>query len=555
MNLSSTLFRRSWHRLLLAVACGIVSGLSGAGVVALISKGVSGGGDMTALGLSFAALCVLQLATKSFSEIVLLRTTQDAVARLRIDLSTKLLATPLKALQKLGKSGLLVILTRDIDTFVGAVQLMPAALGDCIVIAVCLGYMAWISWQLFLMLSVCLVVCVIGYHFAERRPLKRLLEVRGHMDKLYEHFRNLIEGSKELKLNTGRGKIFVHEVLAPATDAFKRSYVKGMTGFTWVINAGTGLFYLAIGVLLFVIPRWLPLQAAALTSVTLIMLYLIRPINELTSIMPNLRQIGISLSKIRQLQGALVAEQSDALLEDPFPNGRPLHLELQGVIHQYPGATEDTQFMLGPVNLSIRQGEIIFVVGGNGSGKTTLAMLLLGLYEPEGGRIVLNGVPVDAANSDAYRQHFSAVFADFHLFEQLLMSEHEGLTAQATHYIKEFEMTHKVKVADGKFSTIDLSTGQRKRLALVSSYLEDRPIYLFDEWAADQDPRFKRLFYQELLPELRQRGKTVVVITHDDSYFDCADRIIKLQDGQLQQQVAAESEPPYQEPRHALHAI
>jgi putative ATP-binding cassette transporter len=182
----------------------------------------------------------------------------------------------------------------------------------------------------------------------------------------------------------------------------------------------------------------------------------------------------------------------------------------------------------------VEQGEILYIVGGNGSGKTTLAMLLLGLYRPEQGALLLNGVEVDDAALEAYRSHFSAVFADFHLFEEILGTDRADLSRRAEHYVHALGMRHKVKVTDGRFSTLDLSSGQRKRLALVASYIEDRPVYLFDEWAADQDPRFKRIFYTELLPELKARGKTVIVITHDDAYFAHADRIIKLEDGQLQ---------------------
>jgi putative ATP-binding cassette transporter len=162
-----------------------------------------------------------------------------------------------------------------------------------------------------------------------------------------------------------------------------------------------------------------------------------------------------------------------------------------------------------------------------------MAMLILGLYEPEEGAILLNGVPVTRQNLQSYRQYFSAVFADFHVFEHLVGADEVDLSAQAERYVEMLGIAHKVKIRDGKFSTLDLSAGQRKRLALVSSYLEDRPIYVFDEWAADQDPTFKRVFYTELLPELKARGKLVIVITHDDSYFGCADRILKLDEGRL----------------------
>jgi putative ATP-binding cassette transporter len=172
-------------------------------------------------------------------------------------------------------------------------------------------------------------------------------------------------------------------------------------------------------------------------------------------------------------------------------------------------------------------------VGGNGSGKYTLAKLITGLYIPEEGEISWDGQIISTQNREWYRQHFSVVFSDFYLFEDILGLENVNLDHQARGYLQQLQLDHKVKVEDGRLSTTALSQGQRKRLALLSAYLEDRPIYLFDEWAADQDPPFKEIFYTKLLPELRDRGKTVVVISHDDRYFYVADRIIKLDYGRI----------------------
>jgi putative ATP-binding cassette transporter len=203
------------------------------------------------------------------------------------------------------------------------------------------------------------------------------------------------------------------------------------------------------------------------------------------------------------------------------------------VSHRYPGLTEDRPFTLGPIDLSIRQGEVIYLIGGNGSGKTTLAMLLLGLYEPEQGHVELNGVKIDKRNLVQYRQQFSAVFADFHLFDEILCHDQAQIAKRATHYLHTLELDHKVSISGNRFSTTSLSSGQRKRMALIASYLEDRPIYLFDEWAADQDPVFRRVFYTELIPDLKRKGKTVIVISHDDAYFECADRLVQVAQGRL----------------------
>src|SRR5262249_40882734 len=130
----------------------------------------------------------------------------------------------------------------------------------------------------------------------------------------------------------------------------------------------------------------------------------------------------------------------------------------------------------------------------------------------------------------------------FHLFDSLLGMESPGLDAQARRYLSELRLAHKVKVQNGALSTTELSRGQRKRLALLTAYLEDRPLYVFDEWAADQDPQFKEIFYPRLLPELKARGKAVLVISHDDRYFPVADRILRLEDGKL---IADEVQRPY----------
>ena len=190
--------------------------------------------------------------------------------------------------------------------------------------------------------------------------------------------------------------------------------------------------------------------------------------------------------------------------------------------------------------MRFRTGELVFLVGGNGSGKSTLAKIISGLYVPEAGEIRLDGQVITDKNRDDYRQLFSAVFSDFYLFENLLGLYTKDLDAQAGMYLEQLHLSHKIKVMDGALSTTAVSQGQRKRLALLTAYLENRPFYLFDEWASDQDPHFKDVFYTKLLPDLKARGKTALVITHDDRYFHLADRIIKLDYGQIDPESATE---------------
>jgi putative ATP-binding cassette transporter len=242
---------------------------------------------------------------------------------------------------------------------------------------------------------------------------------------------------------------------------------------------------------------------------------------------------GIALKKIEAL-GISLADWAETTTTPESIHHQWKELQLKGVTHAYQIEQEESSFGVGPIDLTVHPGELVFIVGGNGSGKSTLAKLLLGLYIPQSGHIYLDGQPIDDHNREWYRQHFAVVFADFFLFDRLLGLDRADLDTEAQDYLRRLKLDHKVSVKNGNLSTTALSQGQRKRLTLLTAYLEQRPIFLFDEWAADQDPIFKEVFYTELLPQLRAQGKTILCISHDDHYFHLADRIIKLDYGQIE---------------------
>ncbi|MDX7988472.1 cyclic peptide export ABC transporter [Xenorhabdus sp. 12] len=535
MTLIAYLYRQSWVLLLVSTISALISGFAGAAIVGMISQGVTETINLTGFLWTFFGICFLFFITKTVSEITLSHLAQATIFSLRLSLSNKILRAPLKKLHKLGRHGLLAVLTKDVDVFVHSFMLAPSVFGNITLILACFSYLAWLSWQLLVILAALSLTLMYLFYLWEKYPLRLMTLMRDQVDKIYLNFQSLIDGSKELQLNKQKGNLFIEKVISPAAKTFQKICVKANSSYAWVLNASSVTFYILIGIIVFVVPIWLPQEPSTLFTVSLLVLFLSGPISEVIGAIPELREAEVSLNKMRRLDSELEEAMSNRIEGPcPFNNNQPVTLELSNVVHHYTTDREDRQFALGPLSLKISQGEIVFIVGGNGSGKTTLAMLLVGLFEQESGSVFLNGVPVTSANNEYYRQYFSAVFSDYHLFEQLLTSD-KDVTEKATHYIEALNMGHKVKIVDGGFSTTNLSAGQRKRLALVSAYLEDRPVYLFDEWAADQDPVFKRLFYTELLPELKSKGKTVIVISHDDAYFDVADRVIKLEDGNIKE--------------------
>ncbi|HTU58305.1 MAG TPA: ATP-binding cassette domain-containing protein, partial [Polyangiales bacterium] len=241
----------------------------------------------------------------------------------------------------------------------------------------------------------------------------------------------------------------------------------------------------------------------------------------------------VALNKVEELE--LAAYAPEFARDVPVQERTFDQLELRAVHYSYPARDGDGDggFAVGPLSWTLQRGEIVFVIGGNGSGKSTLARLLSGLCEPTGGELRLDGESIEPARYASLRGLFSAVFSDFHLFKHVLGAEGAADADAAGEWLERLGLREKVAIADGRLSDLKLSTGQRKRLALLLGVLEDRPILLLDEWAADQDPMFRRVFYLEILPQLKAAGRTIVAITHDEAYFGVADRILKLDSGRL----------------------
>ncbi len=529
--LLARLLRRSAPTVVLATLAGILSGAANALLLALANTALHRPRpwDDARLVGGFAAVCLLLPVLRSASSYLLGGLTQEMVMEVRRELGRKILAAPLRRLEELGPPRLFAVLTEDVSAVAAALRALPLLCVQVAVVGGSLVYLGWLSPSALGAVLLLLALGVAAYRVPLGRAERRQAEQRELADRLWRDLEGLTAGIKELKLHAARREVLLREIDDTGRKV-KRSAVASSTLFAVAAGWGQTLVFALVGALVFVLPRVQAASPETLTGYALVLLYLMSPLEVILDAVPVLTRARVGVRKV------------DALglsLHDPPPASAAAGgdgwrtLELDGVTHSYRREGEG-DFTLGPVSLALRPGEIVFVVGGNGSGKTTLAKLLAGLYVPDSGEVRVDGKPVDDAGRDAYLQRFSAVFADFHLFERLLGLEGPGVDGKAAEYLETLRLSHKVTVRDGRLSTTDLSSGQRKRLALLTAFLEDRPLYLFDEWASDQDPVFKRFFYLRLLPELKARGKAVIAITHDDHYYGVADRVVKLGDGRVE---------------------
>lgn len=544
MNLLVFLLRGSWGQVALAVFAGVICGFGGAGLLALVNHALHQPDvSPTVLFWGFCALCLVVLLTRVASEILLIRLGQAIVAALRMQLSRQILASPVRHLEQLGSHRLLATLTEDVSAIATALVTLPMLCIQMATVLGCLVFLGWLSWPLAMGVIGFIGFGILIFRIQEASALRSLKAAREANDDLHHHFRGITEGMKELKLHRHRRTAFLSQGLQAAVVTCQRQLVAGMTKYVIAGSWNSLLLYVALGLLLFGLPLFREIPAETMTGYILVLLYMMSPLEAIVDAFPGFGRAGVSMNKVQELGMSL----SNPILQAEETAGASVvcavrcslntfaweRLEMKGVTHEYSHEREDRNFHLGPVDLSFQPGEVVFLIGGNGSGKTTLAMLLLGLYIPEEGEIILDGRSITDEQRDNYRQMFSAVFSDFFLFESLLGIEMTELEGNVPEYLRLLQLDHKVEVFKGKLSTLDLSRGQRKRLALLTALLENRPFYVFDEWAADQDPEFKKLFYTEFLPKMRSAGKTILVITHDDYYFGVADRCLRMDFGQI----------------------
>lgn len=547
MTLPGLLFSGRKATFVAVVVLSVLSALLSVAVLAFISQRLlAGGAELGMVLMQFALLLLALLATATGAQVTLHRLGHRMVYGLRRDLVRRVLATDIEQLEKVGGPPLLAALSTDTRNLTIAFVHLPELVYGAALSVAALSWLAWLSPALFAVTVVWLVATAGMGIWLVGRINFHVGKVREGDDHLYQDYQAMIDGRKELALNRARAARFYQEEFDDHARAY-RDHVTRADIFNGVAGNMANVLMLALIGVLFYLSSGLGWASANTASVFALTILLLRtPLIGAVAALPTLLAARVSLKKLAGLQ---LAEGNT----DFAPKGESLagfkQLSLKGACYRYPNQDGVAGFEVGPLDLTVKRGELIFVQGGNGSGKSTFARLLTGLYRPLQGTLSVDGQPITEDNRVAYRQLFSSVFTDFYLFNRLLQGDGaEVRVDEVDDWLKTLGMQHKVRQADGRLSDIRFSQGQRKRLALLMAVMEQRDCLLLDEWAADQDPQFRQFFYHALLPRLQAQGKTIIAITHDDHYFDRADRLLKMDAGQL-------IELDGQSARHSVHAL
>ncbi|MDY7094185.1 MAG: cyclic peptide export ABC transporter [Acidobacteriota bacterium] len=537
MSLFAVVRRHSNKKLMtLAIVFGLISGGLSTALLISINEYLFSFDELDRgyLVWVFWGLLPLVAIARFFSSFTLVDLSVRMAYDLQLELSRRILGAPLRGLEKLGTHRLWVALTDDIHSVSDALMTIPMFFINVAVVVGGIAYLGYLSPVLLVVVLVFLLLAAVTYVMPMQAGVRRQDAAREVQDELYGHFRGVTQGVKELKMRAQRRSAFLKD-LSHDADTFRGLRVGSMRIFIAAANWGNLLFFILVGLLMFYLPqRSETVDLDVIAGSVMVLLYILTPVQMILDDFPMLTRADVALKKIDRLGISLAKDPEELAVDGRAQKPGWTSLELKDVSHTYHHDSDDSEFQVGPLSLTFQPGELVFLVGGNGSGKTSLAKLIMGLYPPEEGTIFFDGEEITDANRARYRQNFSVVFSDFFLFDSLLGSDDAtDLDGQAREHLEKLRLQHKVRIEDGRFSTVELSQGQRKRLALVAAYLEDAPIFLFDEWAADQDPEFKDFFYRVLLPELRARGKLVLVISHDDKYYEGGDRLIRLDYGQL----------------------
>ena len=509
----------------------VLSGLSSVALIAIINKTSNGDETRTRfLFLYFLALVGFYLANRYLLVNVTI-IVERQVRQLRLRITDKIRQCELSRLERLGKGQMHVVLSQETALVSESAATLINCLQQGIMGLFCLGYIAYLSKAAFMIVIGAIIITVLLFSRLRVILAANFARLAEKDKEMFDGLDHILDGFKEVRLNWNKNQAIYSSF---ESDVLESEDLKVKNGEHFAVaQMSTQMFlYGLLAVIIFIMPEMIDDYEDLVSKMVSSVLFLIGPLIVVISSVPVVVRMNTALENLSTLEDKLKVELETARAD----RGRAMEdfkkVEFQSVQFSYLDDAGLPSFSVGPLDFEVEKGKLTFVTGGNGSGKSTLLKLLTGLYLPDGGAIRVNGKMINHSNASLLREQYGVIFTDFHLFDRFYGLEDVD-PERVEDLIQKMELQNKVHYQDGRFSTIQLSTGQRKRLALIIALLEDRNIYIFDEWAADQDIHFRKIFYNEIIPELLSRGRTVVAVTHDDRFWPLADTLIKVSLGQI----------------------
>lgn len=515
------------------VASVIFAGITNGMVMLVINDAAKDFNEINFRNLFFFALCISGfMYARRYSEYNTQASVQSAISERHLAIIDKLRKSSLSQYEKIGKMSVISNLLDNSQIIYESTRILVHVSTAGVMLIFCFGYIAWMSTIAFWMCALILTVGIFTYKTAQRQVVALYHEFQAKDAEFFNALNHFLDGFKELKISREKSDdIYFNEFSANLHQSVElklRSEKKVVANTTFIQS----LFYILMACIVFLLPQLDEAEPSVLMSITSVVLFMSGAIGLLVEAMPLVMKADIALNNLDKMESKINQALECAQQNRPGYFNDFSHIVLKDLTYNYLDQTQNKMFSIGPIDLTLNRGEIIFLVGGNGSGKTTLLKNLCGLYTPSSGSIHVDNRMLKADSLDDFRNLFSIVLTDFHLFEKLYgLSQYDE--KEVNDLLVRMEIENKTTFQNGRFSNLDLSTGQRKRIALIVSLLEDKPIMVFDEVAADQDPQFREEYYRVILPELKKQNKTIILVSHDDRYFDVADTLIKLEYGKV----------------------
>jgi putative pyoverdin transport system ATP-binding/permease protein len=483
--------------------------------------------------LWFALLCGILLVSRSAAEISLTRMMLDSACQLRVRLSRQIAAMSQKALEAVGSAAVLSAMLDDITMISSLGAVLPALTTNVFLAVGVLGYLYVVCPPVFALVAICIAIAVTTYIGFTHSATHLFANARDAQQEVLARANTLVVASKELRLDSSKHERVLTDLYMYA-ERSNRDGFHALTRYSLASGCSYAAYFFVIAILLTIPQSGLyGVSRSSATAAVLGVLFMRGAIETIVGVIPTVRKASVAMEHLHQIGLQVQAgderhHHASSRLTDSFE-----YIRLTDVTYRYETVDRNTTFQLGPVSLDVRRGEILFLAGGNGVGKTSLLKVLCGLYSPTQGAIHLDRMALNDKLMPEYRQLFSAVFQDFTLLRCLPVLGQPDVAERARDYLHEFHLAEKVKIGRDEFICGELSRGQQKRLALIVALVEEKPICILDEWAADQDPQFRRYFYEVIVPRAKRQGRTIVAVTHDETYYHIADRLIRLNEGML----------------------